>query len=326
MQHVLDFENDLRTKPLPGRRRRVAAERTIKGYVSDVSRFAFWLQEQTGKPFAPNLITRDDVQDYIIRLKRDGHKPASILRQAAAISAFCRWAVHKGLVANDESVGIALPTEQKLAPKGLDRLQRRALRRALNIVPKTENAKVRLLRDTAMVMVMMYAGLRVSEIAGLELKHLMLNGRSGEVLIVGGKGDKDRRSSLPKESLDPLKKWIDTRPACDHDFVFIELRHSPGGGYPALGTRSVQNIVKNLGKQAGIANLTPHVLRHTAVHIWRERGVDPFVIAAQMGHEDINTTMRYGKPTADDLRKAAQQVSGEDDDGKRFNSSRAKRA
>ena len=70
-------------------------------------------------------------------------------------------------------------------------------------------------------------------------------------------------------------------------------------------------MVWGVGRQAELdkagIQLTPHLLRHTAVYLWREEN-DPFVVAAQMGHKDINTTMRYGRPSGKDLRRAAAKI------------------
>jgi len=313
---VQAFALHLASKPLAGRRR-MASDNTIGGYAQDLTRFAAWFEQSNpGKTFSAQMVTTEDIQDYVAFLRTVKHQKAnSVLRQYASIRAFCRWAVASGVVQHDESEGIALPDSQKLAPSGLDRLQRRALRRALNTPTKsTAIAAVRNLRDRALVLVMMYVGLRISEIEAMRLPDLTLNGKGGEIGVRSGKGDKDRSAVVPKNALDALNEWLKARPAVEQDAVFVEMRapHAP------LGRRSIQQMLNDVGRRAGLdkdgVTLTPHLLRHTAVHIWRERGVDPFTIAAQMGHDDINTTMRYGRTTQNDLRRAAGQVSGEEEE------------
>jgi len=77
----------------------------------------------------------------------------------------------------------------------------------------------------------------------------------------------------------------------------------------------VQKVLQEVGEASGLVKdgviLTPHVLRHTAVYLWKEQGVDPFTIATQFGHKSIQTTMRYGKPGLRDLHRAAARLDGE---------------
>lgn len=173
------------------------------------------------------------------------------------------------------------------------------MRRVFNAPPKdTALAKLRMVRDRAIVFVMMYGGLRIPEIENMHLADVVLREKSGEIQIRSGKGDKDRSA---------LEEWFQLRPKTDHDLVFTTTRH----GYAALGRRVIQEMVADVGRQAefdkaGI-QLTPHLLRHTAVYLWREEN-DPFVVAAQMGHKNINTTMRYGRPSGKDLRRAAAKI------------------
>jgi integrase len=92
--------------------------------------------------------------------------------------------------------------------------------------------------------------------------------------------------------------------------VLVALRKQYGVYHP-LGTRSIQAMTRKLGKKAGLEEegvlVTPHLLRHTAVHLWRQKN-SAFVVAAQMGHKDINTTMSYDRPSQADLRRGAAKV------------------
>jgi len=76
-------------------------------------------------------------------------------------------------------------------------------------------------------------------------------------------------------------------------------------------------VLKQVAEASRLARegvtLTPHVLWHTAVYLWKEQGVDPFVKAAQFGHKSIQTTMRYGKPGLRDLHRAAARLDREKD-------------
>ena len=302
------YETYIQSHPLPGKRR-MASANTRAAYIRDLTLFAQWFQDTTERAFAPASISREDIQDYIAYLRTVQEVAAStVQRKYASIRSFYQWAMTTGQVQYNESNGIALPSEQRLAPEGLDRSQRAAVRRAFNAPPKdTPTAGPRQVRDRAIVFVMMYAGLRLSEIENLRLGDVTLREKSGEVVIRSGKGDKDRTVALPLDARKALDEWLEQRPETDHDFVFTTTRR----GHAPLGRRTIQDMVADVGRdaefdKAGI-RLTPHLLRHTAVYLWREEN-DPFVVAAQMGHKDINTTMRYGRPSGKDLRRAAAKI------------------
>jgi integrase/recombinase XerC len=309
---IQEFQAYLQRHPLPGSNR-MAADNTIKGYVSDLERFARWYEGSFSRDFTPQAITRDDIQDYVAYLRTvRGQAVNTILRKYASIQSFCKWALATGQVQYNESEGVALPSQQPLAPKGLNRLQRRALRRALTTADKdTPTSRLRLARDRAIVFTLMYVGLRISELESLRLGDVVIRERSGEIMVRSGKGDKDRVAAVPLEARKALSAWIDEkRPETDHDYVFTALRRKDGA-YPPLGRRSVQRMVRLLGEKAGLeeegVRLTPHLLRHTAVHLWRKEN-GAFTVAAQMGHKDVNTTMGYDRPSQADLRKGAAKV------------------
>jgi site-specific recombinase XerD len=302
------YESYIKIHPLPGKKR-IASENTRAAYVLDLTLFARWFQDTTEQVFAPASITREDIQDYIahVRTVQDA-AVNTVKRKYASIRSFYQWAIATGQAQYNESNGVALPSEQRLAPEGLDRPQRAAVRRVFNAPPKnTPTAGLRQVRDRAIVFVMMYAGLRISEIENLRLEDVILREKSGEIDIRSGKGDKDRTIALPLEARKALEEWLAKRPETDHKFVFTTTRR----GHAPLGRRAIQEMVSDVGRKAELdkagIRLTPHLLRHTAVYLWREEN-DPFVVAAQMGHKDINTTMRYGRPSGKDLRRAAAKI------------------
>ena len=302
------YEAYIQKQPLPGKQR-IASENTRAAYLRDLILFAEWFQNTTERTFAPVAITREDIQDYIAYLRTVQIAAAStIQRKYASIRSFCQWALATKLVQHNESDDIALPSEQRLAPEGLDRLQRAAIRRVFNMPPKdTLTAGLRQVRDRTIVMVLMYAGLRISELESLTIGDVILHERSGKITIRSGKGDKDRTVALPLDARKALEEWLDIRPEAEHQSVFTTSRRP----YGPLGRRAIQEMVAEVGRRAAFdkegIQLTPHLLRHTAVYLWREEN-DPFVVAAQMGHKDINTTMRYGRPSGKDLRRAAAKI------------------
>lgn len=103
-----------------------------------------------------------------------------------------------------------------------------------------------------------------------------------------------------------LLVWLKVREDldCEHDLVFVQIRK----GYKPLGVRSVQQMVQEVGKRAKLEiELSPHILRHTALRLWRQKVGDDRTVAAQMGHSEA-TMRKYDAVTIDDVVDAAELV------------------
>lgn len=304
MDTLQAFAHDLAHAPLPGTHR-LAGPKTQAEYLRDVALFATWFAQTTGDDFHPARVTRADLRDYIAFLRSRGRKPATIRRKFAALRAFFAWARLRGDMVDDPTAGIVLPKVQPLAPRGLQTAERRALLRAINRpLRDTPTARLRAVRDRALIILLMEAGPRVSEVVAARLGDLEISPRKGSLRIREGKGDKERRIALPLETRRALQAWLEVRPEVAHDRLFTTARKPFG----PLSVRGVQAIVAEAGHRAGLDGLSPHVLRHTAVYAWKAAGIDPFVIAAQFGHESLETTQRYGRPRLTDLHRAAARV------------------
>ena len=306
-QTVQDFAQWLATNPLPGRHRR-GSEKTIKSYTGDVDRFARWFKQSTGHELSAETLTPDDIQDFISRLQTvEGRKPNTVLRYFAAIRAYCLYLLKTDpRIMRDLTDGIRLPHQEPMTKRGLRRKERLAVERVFTVPWKeTEAARLRLIRDYAIVETMMYVGLRLGALANLKLDDLMLGERSGSIHVRQGKGNRDREAGVPLKARQALLEWLNIRETldCPHDFLFVQIRK----GYKPLGTRSVQEMVKEVGKRAKLEiELSPHILRHTAVRIWRQK-TDDRTTAAQMGHS-ITTMMKYDSLSGDDVLVAAQRI------------------
>jgi integrase/recombinase XerC len=206
-------------------------------------------------------------------------------------------------------------------PKGLDDAQRARFEAAfqsswVNKVTKRKRtyetqAGLRLVRDRAIAFLMLYAGPRVEEVERLNLENVELRPKSGVLHIRQGKGFKERDVPLPKPARGPLEVWLKEREklGIPHEALFVELR----AGYRPLSRRSMQNMVGEAGRRAGLDRLdppvhvTPHVLRHTYAYMLRQAGVSTEVRAEMSGHS-IETAMKYGRPKAREKERAAEAL------------------
>lgn len=146
-------------------------------------------------------------------------------------------------------------------------------------------------RNKAMIELMACAGLRVSEVASLQIRDVTISQRNGEVLIRHGKGMKERSVPLGHQIRCALEDYLLVRPIETGNWLFISGAHKP------LFPRDIQRMVANVAHRAGIRqNVTPHLLRHTFATRALRSGVDIATLSKLLGHESVNTTARYLHP------------------------------
>jgi integrase/recombinase XerD len=262
--------------------------KTIQTYRTILSNVESYVTQSGGDM---NNLTRVDVQGYIHHMEQEGKKPSTIHNQFACISSFLRFQ-GKGYIIE----GIRRPEVrriQNIAPKSLERNERNRL---LREVERDGN-----LRNMAIVYLLLYTGLRVSELVALNQEDVTIGERSGSVLVRGGKGNVSRRVPLPAEARFHLKRYLEERKekgTLDLSPLFISNYQK------RISQRSVQDM---LSKKY---NIHPHMLRHTYGRELVANGVDIATVAELMGHSDINVTRRYAKPTERELEEAVSKVFG----------------
>jgi site-specific recombinase XerD len=324
------FTEYLNISPLPSRVRAGASENTIRGYVHDVGDFLVWWKQTEGDDLTIELLRRDPfvlnkktVQDYIVHLERRKVAVGTVLRKVSSLRAFTRFLKDAKLIEHEPINGMRLPTKAEPEPRGLsdkDRsrfeavfqqpwLDRTPKRKRTDVVEKNvlEDAANRLVRDRAIVFLMMYAGPRVDEVFQLNVGDIDLREKSGSLHIREGKGLKERRTSIPLPARKALQKWLELRSDLGlghnpHDALFVRLRGEPG---ERLSVRAMQNMVAEAGRRAKIKEpVTPHILRHTCAFMLRKAGADIETRAKMLGHS-VKTASRYGAPGESEIAKAA---------------------
>jgi site-specific recombinase XerC len=150
-------------------------------------------------------------------------------------------------------------------------------------------------RDYAMIAVMLEAGLRVAEVAALDLDDIIIGDRSGHVLVRDGKGERERKVPLTAELVRPaLKAWIEIRNASDSALWL-------GKQTERLSARSIERVVKAISSRIGSPDITPHCLRYEFAKNLQRKGMDIVDISRLLGHTSIEVTKRYLRSSMDDL-------------------------
>lgn len=233
-------------------------------------------------------------------------RPATANKGLAALRSFFGWAMECGVVQVNPTQGIRNVREQAHGPRWLERGEQRAVVRELEIAvngSRSEAGRWLAVRDRALVVLMLQAGLRVSEAAGARLADLEINGRSGSLRVVG-KGRKVRDVPLNADVRAAIRGWLEVRPA-GGELVFVSQK---GGG---LDASAIWRRVARYGQRAGV-EVSPHRLRHSCVKTLVDVGTPLHYAAAIAGHESLQTTARYAQPSAHDLAQAVERAAWQD--------------
>ena len=289
---------------------------TLSAYQSDLAHFFAWLSHQIGRDIPPVEVTPFDLQSYRDHLVAKGARPATINRRLAALRAFFAYLVEKGEIATSPAARIRAVRQIRQVPRALTsqevyRLRREAAARRQRAEAKAGGevtpAVVAARRDEALLALLLYTGLRVSEAAALRVEDVVLNDRSGKVRVRSGKGRKYREVPLHREAREALRAYLEVRlpsgpsapPPPTPSALFLGQRGP-------LGVRGIQMRLRALGEAAGV-EVTPHRLRHTfATRLLREAKADLVTVAALLGHASIATTAIYTRPSEADLERAVE--------------------
>ncbi len=278
---------------------------TILGYVADLRLFSIWFNQSNGETLTPQNLTPADIREYrqyMLNVRQA--KPTTINRHLSAIRAYCSWAKSAGLVSYNPIDGIKSVAQQSHAPKWLDKKEQAAILREVEkrvLAARTEPAKRQAIRDQAVLVILINTGLRVSELVGLELSDVTVLDRKGKIRVRAGKGMKERLVPLNDFARKAIRAWLTVRPENKSKKLFISQRG------PA-STRAIQSILEDIGKDARIDHLTPHMARHTFAKNLVNSGVSLEKVAMLLGHSSLDTTMIYTTPGFEDLDFAVRQL------------------
>jgi integrase/recombinase XerD len=270
------------------------APNTLSSYRRDLAGYTAWLRERST---AITHVCEPDISEYIAHLRAEGRAPSSVARTTVAIRSLHRFLTDEGLAASDPGSGVEAPRVPSSLPKALTEIEVTAL---IDAVVGDEPVA---LRDRAILEVLYGTGIRISELVGLSLGDVDLD---GALLRAFGKGSKERIVPLGRMARRALAEWFDRgRPALepkrwarrgDADAVFLNHR---GGRLTRAGAWLV---VKGHATSVGLgAKLSPHVLRHSCATHLLDHGADIRAVQELLGHVSISTTQIYTKVSTERL-------------------------
>lgn len=278
---------------------RRASPHTTSAYRRDLLQLVAFLVERRPGAVSPRDLDVLVLRGFLGHLARTA-APASVARKIASVRSFLRYLERRGEVERNVAMELSLPKVRRPLPTFLN------VDAAAEVVTTPDTSSPEGLRDRALMETLYAAGLRVSELCGLDMDHVSIEDAQLGSVRVMGKGSKERVVPLGSAAVAAIRAYLDRRDelrdrrtgVLDPRALFVSRRGT------RLGVRRVQLLVHQYGAQgAGRADLHPHALRHTCATHLLDGGADLRSIQKMLGHESLSTTQRYTHVSVDHLIK-----------------------
>jgi len=256
------------------------ADDTCHDYQLDLALFSDYLQ--TTGVLDWKLAKQSTVLGFIGQRFRQGIKGNSIQRELSSIRSFYDFLIQQQVIKKNPTEGVKA---QKSAHKLPAIFYEEEIEQLLKPHHRDNDLKV---RDLAMFELMYSSGLRLAELASMNLKDIDVQCRQ---MIVTGKGNKTRYLPVGKKAVTAVKKWLKRRNNFEtNDFKALFLSQQG----KRISRYSIQSRLKLLAKSRSlVGRVNPHMLRHSFATHLLVSGIDLRVIQELLGHSDISTTQIY---------------------------------
>ena len=261
------------------------SENTVRSYGSDLAQLGNYLKGELD-------LTPDRIRGY---LRKYAPTPITRARKLSTLRSFVKYLRAAGVLTTDPTEILEAPFRRKRLPKALTQ------RQASEMLDQ-ESAGRTPLRDRALLELMYSAGLRVSELVGVDLPNMDFKGMT---VLVRGKGNKERLALFGSTACSAIQDYIaGERIAPRADSALFTNRN---GG--RLTTRTVQYVVKRWSIRVGLPPETsPHTLRHSFATHLLDGGADLKSVQQLLGHESLATTQIYTHVSVERLRTAVDKA------------------
>jgi integrase/recombinase XerD len=253
---------------------------SCEAYQCDLLQFAEFLDSASATLLDA---TQALIAGFLEHLGKHSVESRSAARKLSCLRGFYRWLLLDKRIRRDPTLNLESPSTWKVLPKSLAVAEVDAMMERAALAADHPQADPIALRDRAILELLYAAGLRVSELTGLNVADLSLDaGRA----LVRGKGDKERIVPLGRASIEALEQYLkNARPTLEKKAsgrLFLSVRGRP------LSRAWVWHLVKHSER-----NASPHMLRHSCATHMVERGADLRTVQTLLGHADIATTQVY---------------------------------
>ena len=268
-----------------------AALNTRLAYARDLKDFTGWAAT---RGLGLMDAAQGDIEAYLVALDAEGLSQATRARRLSAIRQFFRFAFEEGWRSDNPAIRISGPKRRKSLPKTLSEAEVDALLDAARASGRTGDR----VRNTCLMELLYATGMRVTELVSLPVAAARGN---PQMLLVRGKGSKERMVPLSPPARAALAAWLSERDAAE-ELARVETG-TPASKFlfPSRGATGHLTrhrfylLIKDLAVAAGVspAKVTPHTLRHAFATHLLARGADLRSIQTLLGHADVGTTEIY---------------------------------
>jgi site-specific recombinase XerD len=273
---------------------------TFKSYQSQLRRFDRWLSEQVERPARLADVSALHFREYILELSEGGRRPRTVLSAALPIRSLMNYLVETKQLKASPIHSVRLPKKDSAQRPQVTDEELLTLLGGCDRMAGTE----RPVMTKALLQTLATTGVRRSELLGLKVDDFRRD--KGQLLITHGKGARCRGIFLTEETQAALEAWLELRPKCNHDYLFIVDTNRRLGH---LGLHPLLNEVKAAAGLKDHDNIQPHAIRHAAASRMQQRGADLKSIQTMLGHTNITTTAIYLHTDEEHLRSVVHLAS-----------------
>ena len=274
--------------------RKNLSDYTLRNYANDLRQFFDYLDEGSR---GLRTVDRLLVREYLSSLVGSGLANASVSRKVSTLRVFYRYLRNEDVLDVDPMLGVRGPKKEQRLPRFLTQGEVETL------ISAADKDTPQGLRDRAILELLYAAGLRVSEVVGVEVANVDLDDQTARVL---GKGARERLVMMGRPAVRAVERYLEEgRPKLAKGPATALFLNRDG---ERLSQRAVQIMVRRCALAAGLdRSVHPHLLRHTFATHLLEGGAELRVVQTLLGHANVNTTQIYTHVTDSAKRKAIEE-------------------
>jgi len=290
---LADFDSHLRAQ-------RRLSEHTVRAYRGDLGQLFDFARERGITEIVE--IDLGLLREWLAVMSARRLSRATLARRGAAVRTFFDWARRAGRISTDPASRLVSARPDRTLPTVLTTGDAAEFLEAAR--QRVDDGDPVHLRDWAAMELLYATGVRVGELVGADVDDVDLDSNTMRVL---GKGGRERVVPFGIPAARALRAWLDRgRPALvgaqSARALFLGRRGS------RVDVRQVREVAHRVAAMAGVEDLSPHALRHTAATHLLEGGSDLRTVQEVLGHSSLATTQRYTHVTAERLRSSYQQA------------------
>jgi integrase/recombinase XerD len=263
-------------------------QNTIVAYRNDLNQFCAYLKRQQTENW--QQVTREHIAGYLLEMREaQAYRPSTIARKLAALKTFFRYMQSTGIIRSDPIEKLDAPRIQRELPHVLTQEQ------ISNLFSQVDIGTPAGKRDLAMLQMLYATGMRVSELISLNLQDF---DAERATIVCPGRNDRNKRKRvlpLSAVTVEATKQYLaSARPRLiarhpEEQTLFVN-HHGE-----RLTRQGFWLIIKGYARQAGITEITPHMLRHSFAILMLQGGMELRTVQELLGHAHISTTQVYNQ-------------------------------